>query len=100
MNLAGRSAVVTGAGGGIGRALAVSLAARRCHLALADIDEAGLAQTRGMTLNHGVTVSVHVVDVAEPKAVAALPLAVAKTHAGVDLLFNNAGVALGGTFEE
>jgi short-subunit dehydrogenase len=100
MNLRGRTAVVTGAGGGIGRAIAVSLAARRCHLALADIDEAGLDQTRGMTQNHGVTVTAHVLDVAEPKAVAALPLAVAKTHAGVDILINNAGVAVGGTFEE
>jgi short-subunit dehydrogenase len=100
MNLPGRTAVVTGAGSGIGRAIAVSLAARGCHLALADIDGAGLAQTRGMVLKHGVAVSEHALDVADPKAVAALPMAVAGTHAGVDLLFNNAGVALGGTFEE
>jgi short-subunit dehydrogenase len=100
MNLAGRTAVVTGAGSGIGRAIAMSLATRGCHLALADINEAGLAQTRGFTEKHGVTVSMHALDVADPKAVAALPNAVAEKHAGVDLLVNNAGVALGGTFEE
>jgi NAD(P)-dependent dehydrogenase (short-subunit alcohol dehydrogenase family) len=100
MNLPGRTAVVTGAGSGIGRAIALSLAARGCHLALADIDGAGLAQTRGMVLKHGITVSAHALDVADPKAVAALPKAVAEAHAGMDLLFNNAGVAVGGTFEE
>ena len=100
MNLAGRTAVVTGAAGGIGRAIAVSLAARRCHLALADIDEAGLAQTRGLVESRGVDVSQHLLDVADPNAVAAFPNAVAQRHDKVNLLFNNAGVAVGGTFEE
>ncbi len=100
MNLEGRTAVVTGAGGGIGRAIAISLAARGCHLALADIDAAGLVQTQGLIANHGLNVSLLPVDVADEKAVAALPAAVAKQHATVDLLFNNAGVAVGGTFAE
>ena len=100
MNLAGRTAVVTGAASGIGRAIAVSLAARRCHLALADIDEAGLAQTCGILDSRGVNVSRHLLDVADPIAVAALPIAVAQRHDKVDLLFNNAGVAVGGSFDE
>ena len=45
MRLEGRTAVITGAAGGIGRAIAVSLARRGCHLALADINETGLAET-------------------------------------------------------
>jgi NAD(P)-dependent dehydrogenase (short-subunit alcohol dehydrogenase family) len=100
VNLAGRTAVVTGAGSGIGRAIAVSLAARRCHLALADIDEAGLAQTCEILDSRGVNVSRHLLDVADPSAVAALPITVAQRHAKVDLLFNNAGVAVGGSFDE
>lgn len=100
MNLAGRTAVVTGAGGGIGRALAMSLASRRCHLALADIDDAGLAETHRLLENRGVEVSLHPLDVADRDAVAALPAAVARRHDEVHLLFNNAGVAVGGSFEE
>jgi short-subunit dehydrogenase len=100
VKLAGRTAVVTGAGSGIGRALAVSLAARDCHLALADIDDAALSQTGVLVENRAVKVSLHHLDVADPHAVAALPKAVAQRHPQVDLLFNNAGVALGGSFEE
>jgi short-subunit dehydrogenase len=100
VNLAGRTAVVTGAGNGIGRAIAVSLAKRQCHLALADIDEAGLSQTGKFVENYAVNLSLHLLDVGDQDAVAALPKAVAQRHAKVDLLFNNAGVALGGSFEE
>lgn len=100
MRLEGRTAVITGAGGGIGRALAVSLARRRCHLALADIDEAGLAGTADLVREHGVRVSRHRLDVADRAVVADFPRVVRVEHTGVDLLFNNAGVAVGGTFEQ
>ncbi|MET0648808.1 MAG: SDR family NAD(P)-dependent oxidoreductase [Pyrinomonadaceae bacterium] len=100
MRLAGRTAVITGAGGGIGRAIAVSLARRRCNLALADIDEAGMAGTADLVRVHGVRVTCRRLDVADRAAVAAFPSAVAAEHAGVDLLVNNAGVAVGGTFEQ
>lgn len=100
MRLANRVAVVTGAAGGIGRAIAVSLARRGCHLALADIDETGLARTAALATAHGVRASRHRLDVADRDAVAALPAAVAAEHGRVDLLFNNAGVAVGGTFEQ
>ncbi|MFQ3631337.1 MAG: SDR family NAD(P)-dependent oxidoreductase [Roseiflexus sp.] len=100
MQLANRTAVVTGAASGIGRALAVSLARRRCHLALADIDEAGMAQTAAMVAPHGVRVSCHRLDVADAEAVAALPDVVRRAHNRVDLLFNNAGVGIWGAFEQ
>ncbi len=100
MHLANRTAVVTGAASGIGRALAISLARRRCHLALADIDEGGMAQTAAMIASHGVRISCHCLDVADAEAVAALPDVVRRAHNGVDLLFNNAGVALWGAFEQ
>jgi short-subunit dehydrogenase len=100
MRLEGRTAVITGAAGGIGRAIAVSLASRRCHLALADIDEAGMTETSNLARAHGVRVSRHLVDVADRVAIAELPDTVAAEHGRVDILVNNAGVALGGTFEQ
>ena len=100
MNLKGRVAVVTGAGSGIGRGISLALARRGCHLALADIDGAGMAETALQAAALGVTTSRHAIDVAERAAVAALPEAVRAAHGRIDLLVNNAGVALGGTFEQ
>lgn len=100
MRLENRTAVVTGAASGIGRALALALARRRCHLALADINEAGLQQTAQLIAEYGVRVSCHRLDVADAEAVPGFPQVVKASHPGVDLLFNNAGVALGGTFEQ
>jgi short-subunit dehydrogenase len=100
MRLEGRTAVITGAGAGIGRAIAVSLARRNCDLALADIDEAGIAETATMARDYGVFVSQHRVDVADRIAVAEFPQIVVAEHGGADILVNNAGVAVGGTFEQ
>lgn len=100
MKLKNRTAVVTGAASGIGRALAGSLAKRGCHLALADINLCGLERTAALVATPGLRVSCHPLDVADATAVADFPRAVLANHPGVDLLFNNAGVALGGTFEQ
>ena len=100
MNVANRVAVITGAGSGIGRALALALARRGCHLALADINAEGLKETAWMLSMLGVRVTTHPLDVADRAAVRALPGAVMDAHKRVDLLVNNAGVALGGTFEQ
>lgn len=100
MRLDGRTAVVTGAASGIGRAIAVSLARRGCHLALADIDEAGMLGTAELVQRDGVRVSRHRVDVGDRSAVAQFPDVVAAEHGGADVLVNNAGVAVGGTFEQ
>lgn len=101
MRLSDRTAVVTGAASGIGRAVAVSLARRGCHLALADINEAGLSETVGLLqAPPGLRVSTYRLDVSDRAAIAAFPARVLADHPGVDLLVNNAGVALGGTFEQ
>jgi len=100
MRLAGRTAVITGAASGIGRAIALSLARRGCHLALADIDEAGLTESADLARVFNVRTSRHCIDVADRAAVAAFPEVAAAEHGGVDVLVNNAGVAVGGTFEQ
>ncbi len=99
MALSGRNAVITGAASGIGRAIAVSLARRGCGLALADLDEAGLEQTARLA-GRASRISCHRLDVADPAAVAAFPEQVLLAHDGVDVLVNNAGVALGGSFAQ
>jgi NAD(P)-dependent dehydrogenase (short-subunit alcohol dehydrogenase family) len=100
MRLAGRTAVVTGAGSGIGRATALALAARGCHLALADIHAERLAETAQQVAREGLRVSAHRLDVADHAQVSAFPAQVLAHHAGVDLLFNVAGVGMGGTYEQ
>jgi short-subunit dehydrogenase len=100
MTLDSRTAVITGAASGIGRALAVSLASRRCNLALADINEVGLAETARMVQSNSLRVTCHVLDVTDRDALAVVPQAVAAQHGGTDILINNAGVAIGGTFDQ
>jgi short-subunit dehydrogenase len=100
MKLENQVAVLTGAASGIGRALATLLAERGCHLALVDRDEAGLRETLALLPHRGKTFSTHVVDLVDRQAIRDLPSEVLKTHKTVHLLINNAGVALGGTFEQ
>lgn len=98
--LSGGVAVVTGAGSGIGRALAQRLAAGGSALAIADVDEAGLLQTAQSIASKKALLTTHVVDVAEEASVRAFAEDVNSRHGRVTLLINNAGVALEGTFEE
>jgi len=94
-------AVVTGAGGGIGRALAIALAREGCSLALADKDPHTVASTAAEAKKAGAgTVSTHGVDVADLAAMTRLRDEVKQAHGYVHLLVNNAGVALGGDFEQ
>lgn len=92
-------AVITGAGSGIGQALAVALARQGCGLALADLNTDGLEKTRSMLDGTSVKVSVHQVDVASRQALEQFADEVMEFHGKVSLLFNNAGVALAGSAE-
>jgi short-subunit dehydrogenase len=97
----GAAAAVTGAASGIGRALALELAARGCDLALADRDEAGLqAVAAEIAKTHSRKVTVHRVDVGEPAEIEAFAQAAVAGHPGLNIVVNNAGVALLGQFNE
>jgi short-subunit dehydrogenase len=98
--LKGAVAVITGGAGGIGAALALALARRGCHLALADISRARLETVAAAARAQQVTVSTHLLDVTDAGGIAALRAAVLAVHGRVSLLVNNAGVAQGGKFED
>src|ERR1700691_1050807 len=95
----GAAAAVTGAASGIGRALALELAARGCDLALADRDEAGL-QAVSTEIGSKPKVTLHRVDVGDPKEIADFAAAATSAHPGLNIVVNNAGVALLGQFNE
>jgi short-subunit dehydrogenase len=97
----GAAAAVTGAASGMGRALALELAARGCDVALADRDEAGMQAVAAEIAKAGARkVSLHRVDVAEPGQIEAFSQAAIAAHPGLNILINNAGVALLGQFAE
>jgi short-subunit dehydrogenase len=97
----GTAAAVTGAASGIGRALALELAARGCDLALADRDEAGLqAVAAEIKRLHSSKVTVHRTDVSEPAQIEDFARAAIAGHPGLNIVINNAGVALFGQFNE
>jgi short-subunit dehydrogenase len=97
----GAAAAITGAASGIGRALAIELAARGADVALADRDEAGL-QTVAAEIGgkHRVKVTTYRVDVGEPAEIEGFAQRTIAAHPGLNILVNNAGVALLGQFSE
>jgi short-subunit dehydrogenase len=97
----GAAIAITGAASGIGRALALELAARGCDLALADRDEAGLqAVATEIAKTHSRKVTLHRIDVGEASEIAAFAQAATSNHPGLNIVINNAGVALLGEFDE
>jgi len=96
----GRVAVVTGAASGIGRATAIQLAREGAHLALVDVNERGLDETRGEIERLGRRATTHDCDVADRARVESLVREVEAAHGQVHILMNNAGVAVSGTFED
>jgi short-subunit dehydrogenase len=99
---AGRTAVLTGAGSGIGEQLAYGLAVRGSDLVLLDRDAARLDRVaqRIRDAHPGVAVETVVVDLADREAALAAAQRIAAAHPRIGLLVNNAGVALGGLFEQ
>ncbi len=97
-DLSGRTALVTGAARGIGRATALAAAQRGADLVLCDVNEEGLAETAGAAEELGRRVLARRVDVSDAEAMRAFAEEVHGRVAAVDLLVNNAGVAVGGRF--
>jgi short-subunit dehydrogenase len=95
----GAAVALTGAANGVGRALALELAARGCDLALADRDEAGL-QAVAAEIGSKQKVTLHVVDVGVPAQIRDFAEAAIAAHPGLNIVINNAGVALMGQFGE
>ena len=93
-------AVVTGAGSGIGRALAVELARRGAKLAICDVDTHGLAETETLVKQAGAEVKADHLDVSQRELVLAYADDVVAHFGKVNLVFNNAGIAFTGNVEE
>lgn len=101
-NLSNKVVALTGAGSGIGRALAIALADEGCQLALADNNMAALEETRLLlpTASKQPGLTLHQLDVANQQAVYQWADDVVREHGHVDIVINNAGVASLGSIEE
>jgi NAD(P)-dependent dehydrogenase (short-subunit alcohol dehydrogenase family) len=99
-SLSGKVAAITGAASGIGRATAVLMAKQGCAIAISDVNEAGLTETAEMCRPLGVRVTTQRVDVASRDAVYAWADEVVRDHGKVNVILNNAGVAVGATIQD
>ena len=93
-------AVITGAGSGMGRYLAMLLAKDGADVCICDVNEETLNETLAMLRKFNVSVSSHVLDVSDKEAIEALPQKVIDQHGKVDMVFNNAGVTAGSHFQD
>ncbi len=93
-------AVITGAGSGMGRYLAVLLAKDGADVSVCDVNEETLNETVEMLRKYNVSVSSHLLDVSDKEAIEALPEKVIEQHGKVDMVFNNAGVTTGTHFKD
>ena len=99
-NFKDKVAAITGAGSGMGRALAEALASKGCHVAISDVDIKGLNETESrLKDSYAVTVSSHELDVADRDQVEQFAADVVGEHGKVNMVFNNAGVSLTDTVE-
>jgi len=98
--LAGKIALITGAGSGIGRASAELFAAEGARVAVADIDVASAGATVAAITATGGTSTAYQVDVTDPASTEALATAVMADFGRIDILFNNAGIAGVGLLHE
>lgn len=96
-NLQGKVVAITGAGSGMGRSLAYQLADKGAHLALNDFNAQTLAETTQVVKDKGAQVSTHVFDVSQKDKMYAFAKDAIATHGQVDIIINNAGLAISPT---
>jgi short-subunit dehydrogenase len=96
----GRHAVITGAASGIGRELAIQLNRAGCRLSVSDVNEAGLRETVSLLTRPEVQAHSHVIDVADRQQMHQWADDIEAQHGCVDIVINNAGVALAATAQE
>lgn len=89
-----KTALITGAAGGLGSALARALAARGCNLALVDINQQALETLAASLRSPSLTISCHTADLRSNDAIKALGRDVRQQHGALQLLINNAGITL------
>jgi len=94
MSFSGKVAAITGAGSGIGQALACRLASEGCSVSICDVNEEGLKETAERIAKHNVGCLVSTVDVTDRQAVESWAEKTIQELGGADYVFNNAGVAL------
>ncbi len=95
----GKKTFITGAGSGIGRATAMALGALGTHLLLSDVHAAALAETEQLLASKGIgNVETYVLDVSNYADMQAVAAQIRAKHTALDILINNAGVGLGGSF--
>jgi len=100
MELTDKVVAITGAGAGIGRALAEEFAAHGARLALSDVDLDAVAQTATLCKRHGAEVATYHLDVTDRSAVEGHATEIVQTFGAVNVLVNNAGVSLWGPLQE
>ena len=98
-NFKNKVAAITGAGSGIGQQLAVLLAKEGCHLSLSDVNEQGLIETLELLKESDVRVTIQKVNVAQLDEIKQWVNQTIQDHGFVNMIFNNAGVALASTVE-
>jgi short-subunit dehydrogenase len=92
MKVRGKTIVVTGGGSGMGREMVLLLLKKGASVAAVDVNQAALQETAALASAYQGRLSIHVVDITDREAVAALPEAVIQAHGAVDGVINNAGI--------
>ncbi len=98
--LRNKVAAITGAASGIGQMLALNLAGKGCEVAISDIDISGLEKTAVMVDKLNGKASIHKVDVGDRNQVENYAVEVVKHHGRVDMIINNAGVAVAQSIDD
>jgi NAD(P)-dependent dehydrogenase (short-subunit alcohol dehydrogenase family)/pimeloyl-ACP methyl ester carboxylesterase len=96
----GKLAVVTGGGSGIGRAIALALAARGSDVVVADVDDAGMAETARRIRELGVLAGEYTVDCSDGAAMHDFAARVRDEYGVADIVVNNAGIGMAGSFQD